>query len=376
MIAPRPGVIFAAALLCAACPPAWGQGVTARTVALGQSAPLSGPSRAHGEDIRNGALAYLRALNDAGGVHGRRIELATLDDGGEPERALANSQRLVEELRVFALFGYPAANVSRELLAQVQKGRVPFFAPVTGAQLARQPARYVFTVRAGHADEVERVVAHYTQLGLKRFALVRRDDAEGTEIADALRAALRRRGLAEGAAALLKPGRAAEAAHEALVADAEVILVAAPAASAADLLRSLKRAGSPAQPLVLSLADPAVLARALGAQGAGVALSQVVPPLERTSLPVVADYRAAMEAETGRKDYSPASLEAYIAAKVFAEAVRRAGPALTRDALLLALEAMSAFDTGGYVVGFSRSNHQGSARIELLAIGRDGGLLH
>lgn len=376
MIAPDPRALCAAALLCAACVPAWSQGVTPRTVALGQSAPLSGPSRAHGEDIRNGALAYLRALNDAGGVHGRRIELATLDDAGEPERALANTQRLVEELRVFALLAYPAANLSRELLALVQRNRVPLFAPVSGAQFARQPARYVFTVRAGHADEVERVVAHYAQLGLKRFALVRRDDAEGTEIAEALRAALRRRGLAEGAAVLLKPGRAAEAVHEALVADAEVVLVAAPAASAADLLRSLKRAGSPAQPLVLSLADPAALARALGAQGAGVVLSQVVPPLERTSLPVVADYRAAMEAETGRKDYSPASLEAYIAAKVFAEAVRRAGPALTRDALLLALEAMSAFDTGGYVVGFSRTNHQGSARIELLAIGRDGGLLH
>ena len=105
-------------------------------------------------------------------------------------------------------------------------------------------------------------------------------------------------------------------------------------------------------------------------------LSQVVPPIERTSLPVVAEYRTAMEAETGRKDFSPASLEAYIAAKVFAEAVRRAGPALTRDALLLALEAMSVYDTGGYSVGFSRTGHQGSSRIELLAIDRDGKLLH
>ena len=376
MIAPRPRALFAAALLCAASLQAFAQGVTPRTVALGQSAPLSGPARAHGEEIRNGALAYLRTLNDAGGVHGRRIELATLDDAGEPERALANSQRLVEDLRVFALFGYPAANLSRELIALAQRNRVPLFAPVTGAALARQPARYLFTVRAGHADEVERVVAHYAQLGLQRFALVRRDDAEGAEIAAALRAALRRRGLPEGAAAILKSGKAAATVHAALAGDPDVVLVAAPAAPAADLLRGLKRAASPAQALVLSLADPALLARSLGREGAGVALSQVVPPLERTSLPVVAEYRAAFEAETGSQDYSPASLEAYIAAKVFAEAVRRAGPALTRDALLLALEAMSAYDAGGYLVGYSRSNHQGSARIELLAIGRDGGLLH
>ncbi len=76
----------------------------------------------------------------------------------------------------------------------------------------------------------------------------------------------------------------------------------------------------------------------------------VVPPLERISLPVVAEYRAAIDAETGRKAYSAASLEAYIGAKVFAEAVRRAGPALTREALMQALESMSAYDAGGYLL--------------------------
>lgn len=376
MIALHRTQLVVAALLLAASATAWGQGVTPRTVALGQSAPLSGPERAHGEHIRNGALAYLRRLNDAGGVHGRRIELATLDDAGDPKRALANTHRLVEELRVFALFGYPAASVSRELLALVQRSRTPMFAPVTGAQIARQSGRYVFTIRAGHADEVDRVVEHFAQLGLKRFALVRRDDAEGAEFLEAARAALRRAGLAAPVSTVLRSGNVAIAVHEMLVAEADVILLAAPAGPAAGLLRDLKQSGRGAQLVVLSLADPAQLAELLGAGGAGIMLSQVVPPIERTSLPVVADYRRAMEAETGRRDYSPASLEAYIAAKVFAEALRRAGQALTRDALLLALEAMSAYDAGGYTVGFSTANRHGNSRIELLAIGRDGKLLH
>ena len=58
--------ILAALLLLFACAAASAQGVTARTVVLGQSAPLSGPQAALGEEIRNGALAYLRRLNDAG----------------------------------------------------------------------------------------------------------------------------------------------------------------------------------------------------------------------------------------------------------------------------------------------------------------------
>lgn len=357
---------------------AWGQGVTERTVVLGQSAPLSGALQSHGEEIRSGALAYFRKLNDAGGVHGRRLELATLDDAGDAQRTLANTRRFIEEFKVFALFGYADAGVTRELLALAQQARVPLFGPVTGAAIARQPGRNVFTVRAGHADEIERVIGHYAQLGLKRFALLHGDDTAGAEYLAAARSALSRRGLPAPVDAPLK-GAAdgiAGLVREAFVADPDVVIFALPQPPAADLVRALRRTGRRTQLVALSPADPGKLARALGADGAGVALSQVVPPLAQESLAVVAEYRAAIEAETGRKEYSPASFEAYIAARVFAEAVRQAGPALTRDALLLALNAMSYHDVGGYTVSFSRTRRQASARNYLLALTRDGTLLH
>jgi ABC-type branched-subunit amino acid transport system substrate-binding protein len=154
------------------------------------------------------------------------------------------------------------------------------------------------------------------------------------------------------------------------------VILALPQPPAADLVRALKRAGRSALIVALSPADPEQLARALGAGGAGVVLSQVVPPLAQVSLPVVAEYRAAIEAETGREAYSPASFETYIAAKVFAEAVRQAGPALTRESFLRALEAMSYHDAGGYSVSFSRTDRQGSARNYLMALTREGKLLH
>ncbi len=367
------------ALALALSAAAWGQGVvTPRTVVLGQSAPLSGPLQAHGEEIRNGALAYFRPLNDAGGVHGRRIELATLDDAGDADKALANTRRFIEEFKVFALFGYTDAGITPELLALLQKSRAPLFAPVTGAALARQPGHSVYTVRAGHADEIDRVIGHYAQLGLKRFALLRADDAAGAELLGAARTSLSRRGLPAPVDAALEGGAGGIAGlmREAFVTDADVMVLALPQPPAAELVRTLRRAGRGTQIVALSPADPAALAKALGADGAGVALSQVVPPLAQISLPVVAEYRAAIEAETGRKAYSPASFEAFIAAKVFAEAVRRVGPALTRDALLLALAAMSYHDVGGHIVAFSRTNRQGSARNYLMALTRDGELLH
>jgi ABC-type branched-subunit amino acid transport system substrate-binding protein len=375
MIAPVRQAL-AALLLVFSCAAASAQGVTARTVVLGQSAPLSGPQAALGEEIRNGALAYLRRLNDAGGVHGRRIELATLDDAGDPAKALANTRRFIEEFGVFALFAYPEASATREVLELAHRARMSLIAPVSGASSVRQPGRAVFTVRAGIADEAEQIVEYYSQLGLKRFALVRRDDAGGAQFLTALRATLSRRGQpAPLDAPLGAPGPAA-AARSVAAGGADVVIVALAQPPASDVVRALRHAGTGAQIVATSAADADAVALALGADGAGVALSQVVPPLERIGLPVVAEYREAIEAETGRAAYTAVSLEAFIAAKVIAEAIRRAGPALTRDSLLLSLEAMSAHDTGGHVVRYSRSSRRGSERIYLLAIGRDGALLH
>jgi branched-chain amino acid transport system substrate-binding protein len=377
MIAPGRAALRAAILwLFAACVCA--QGVTPHTVVLGQSAPLSGPHQALGEELRSGALAYLRKLNDAGGLYGRRVELATLDDAGDPGRALANTHRFIEEFGVFALFGYPGTSLTREVLDLLQRTRTPLFGARAGAQLVRRPGRLVFTVSAGYADEIDQVVDYFARLGQKRFALVRRDDAAGAELVAAARQALERRGLAAPADALVAGAAAGAAAalREAFVADPDVIVVALPQPPAADLIRELRQSRGTAQIVALSLADPAALAQALGPAGAGVVMSQVVPPLDHIALPVVAEYRAAYAAERGREAYSPASLEAYIAAKVLVEAMRRAGRALTRDSLLLALDAMAFDDAGGYVVSFSRTRRQGSARIYPMVLDRDGQLLH
>src|SRR5712691_350283 len=88
-------------------------GVTASTIVIGQSAPLSGANAELGNDIRNGALAYFKKVNDAGGIHGRKIELVTHDDANQVPRAEANTRRLVEEQPVFALYGYASATLSR-----------------------------------------------------------------------------------------------------------------------------------------------------------------------------------------------------------------------------------------------------------------------
>src|SRR5262245_55568287 len=81
-------------------------GVSADTILIGQSAALSGPASELGTEMRAGAQAYFDYVNTHGGVFGRKIELRTLDDGYEPDRAVANTRRFITQDKVFVLFGY------------------------------------------------------------------------------------------------------------------------------------------------------------------------------------------------------------------------------------------------------------------------------
>src|SRR5947207_6153002 len=136
MFLPRIAALIAAAISTGAqAQPT--PGVSASGIVFGQSAPLSGANAELGNDIRTGALAYFRKINEAGGVHGRKLELVSLDDANQVPRAEANTAKLVEETRVFALFGYASATLSRPALPLVAKHGVPFLAPFTGADPMR-----------------------------------------------------------------------------------------------------------------------------------------------------------------------------------------------------------------------------------------------
>ena len=349
-------------------------GVNASTIVIGQSAPLTGANAELGNDIRNGALAYFGKVNQAGGVHGRRIELITLDDANQVPRAEANTRELVEQRAVFALFGYASATLSRPALPIVQQHRVPFLAPFTGADPMRVFNRYVYNMRASYADELEKIVDHFAPLGVRRFSIVYYDDVVGRENLTAVERALKKRDLAAVSVASFKDRASPDIAagvKEIAKGSPDVVILTTLYKASADFIKLARRTGLGAQVVSNSFPGASPLAKELGKEGAGVIVATVVPPPTKRSLTIVQEYQAAIEKQLGRKEYSFTSLESYIAAKIAVEALRRAGPRPTREAFTQALDALKGFDTGGYVVNFSSAEHNGSAFVELTVIGHD-----
>jgi ABC-type branched-subunit amino acid transport system substrate-binding protein len=78
-------------------------GVSDTEIRVGGSTFTSGPAAVYGEQIAVGFAAGVNYVNERGGINGRRVILKIYDDGGDPAKQLANTKRLVEVDKVFAL---------------------------------------------------------------------------------------------------------------------------------------------------------------------------------------------------------------------------------------------------------------------------------
>ena len=350
------------------------QGVTKTSILIGQSSPFSGSNKELGEDIREGLQAYFKQVNAAGGVNGRTFELIALDDGNDAKRSGENARILIEQRGVLALIGYASATLSLPALPFVEKSKIAFVGPFTGAEPMRSFRRNVYNIRASYADELEKIVDFYTTTGMKKFSVIHYDDAVGKENLAAVEVALTKRGLKAASIGTLKRNQTDLGAtiSDVIKAEPDVVIATTLYKTTGDFIKSARKAGSGAQFASTSFVGASALASELGDQGMGVVVAQVVPPYARASIPIVREYQAAIEKSLGKKDYSFTSLEAYIGAKVLVEAIRRAGANPTREGLLKTLDSMQNFNVGGYLVDFSASNHNGSRFVELTAISKAG----
>src|SRR6266571_4985249 len=93
-------------------------GVSADAIVFGQAAVLAGPASALGQGMQLGIKAAFDEINAKGGVHGRKLKLVSVDDGYEPDRSIAQTKKLIDEEKVFALIGAvgtPTANAAQPI---------------------------------------------------------------------------------------------------------------------------------------------------------------------------------------------------------------------------------------------------------------------
>ena len=329
-------------------------------IVLGQSCALSGFSGELGLQYHQGAALFFEDLNSRGGVNGRDVRLRVLDDGYEPKRCAANTQRFIQE-DVFALFGYVGAPTCMAALPLVQQARIPLFAPLTGVQAVRQPAlqRLVFNVRASYADETALMVRQLMGLKLKKIAVFYENDSYGQSGLEGVTSALGQNGLSPVATATVERNSAdvKDAVRKLTELRPDVIIQVATYAASASFVREARAAGYGGQFYNVSFVGTSALSSALGKAAKGVVVTQVVPSPYKTTHPIAREYLALLSKINKKAQANYSGMEGYLAARVFAEGLRRAtsGSAKpTRDSLVTALDALNGQQVSGFPVAFQQ----------------------
>lgn len=348
---------------------------TADAVRLGQSVALSGPLAELGQALHQGAMAGFQSVNAKGGVHGRRIELVAQDDGYDVKRSLANVKGFLDDGSIFGLFGCMGTPMIEAMLPLLRDTEVPCFAPLTGATSARpSDMRNVANIRASYPEETRRLIQHLATIGLRNIGVAYQNNAFGKEVHKAAVDAAQTYGVKIVAAASVENSGAdaGQAAVQIAARQPEAVFLGLAGKPTIEFVRSIKRARSGAPLYALSVMGSATTLQALKEDAVGLAMSQVVPLPSNAVLPVVRDFLQAWSALDTKLGASHTALEGYINARVFAEVLRRAGPAASRAQFIQAVWALKQYDLGGFQVGFDQPGRNASRFIELTMVSRDG----
>lgn len=348
-------------------------GVADDRIVLGQSAPFSGPANQLGLQFHLGAQLHFEAVNAKGGINGRRIELQRLDDGYEPERCAANTRQFIGQ-NVFALFGYVGTPTSLAALPLATEAKVPFFAPFTGAQALREPFnRYAVHVRASYFDETAAIVRQVTSVGIRKVAVFHQNDAYGKTGLEGVQRALQAQNLTPVAVGTVERNstEVAAALKDILATRPEAIVQIGAYKACATFIRLARQQGYAGNFYNVSFVGTQALSDELGAMAKGVVVSQVMPFPYAPVMPLSGDYLAALKDQRGvAPNYS--GMEGFVAARVFTEALSRAGRNLTREAFLGAVDGLQNLNLGGFPVDFGPKKHTGSRFVELTLLTEDG----
>ena len=350
-------------------------GVFDDRILFGQSAAFSGPARELGTNMRLGIQTAFHEVNENGGVHGRVLELISFDDAYEPEAAVNNTLRLIEQEEVFALIGEVGTPTSRSATPVAADAGIPFIAPFTGAEFLRDDDwQNIINLRASYYQETEEMVARLIDdLGITRIGVLFQDDSYGRAGYRGVLFALDRRDLKPASIGLYP--RNTTAIKAALLdlsqGNPEAVIMIGAYDPVAELVSWARHTGIDPIFMTVSFVGSNALARELGPDGEGVYVTQVVPFPTDDSMRIVSSYINALSASDPEAVPGFVSFEGYLAGRLAIEGLRRCGHEVDRACFLEILNYTDYIDIDGFRLHYG-SDNQGSNEVFLTVIGDDG----
>ena len=320
---------------------------------------------AMGKSVQSGILAYINGINQRGGINNELVKLVVLNDNYMPYLARQNIEKLLKEtIDIIVLpIGSPTLNAYIDLVEQ-QKIAVLF--PVTGSSEFRKPNLVnLINYRASYGDEMTIVVNYMVkEFGLRKFAFFYQDDAYGKSALGPAHQALERLGIKEWVDIPYTRGsiQLTEQAAKIKELQPEALGLFSTSHSTKELIRLIGVNNLAGVKLFgVSFLGEDTFRYFTTSVGLSVIYGAVVPNPHTSDLPIVKEYRAAMDVLQTR--YNNFSLEAYICGAILSHVLTTIPKPITKEKVLKALEALDHQTIKGIPLTFNPNTRTISSNV-------------
>jgi ABC-type branched-subunit amino acid transport system substrate-binding protein len=185
-------IVVALSVCSAAAQKKYDAGATDTEIKVGQTVPFSGPASAYAT-VGKAQAAYMKMINDQGGVNGRKIDLIQYDDAYSPPKTVEQVRKLVEGDEVLLTFQIIGTAPNAAVLKYLNGKKVPQLFAATGASKFTDPKNFPWTMGFNPSYFVEGRI--YGQYILKehpdaRVGVLYQNDDLGKDYLNGLKAGL------------------------------------------------------------------------------------------------------------------------------------------------------------------------------------------
>lgn len=369
---------FSCALLVAACggettdtsAGSQNRGVTDSEVVLGVYTDLSGATAIWGVGATNAARMRFDAANEAGGVHGRQIRYVVEDTSYQVPKAMSAANKLVNRDNVLAMVLAIGTPLNNAIMPMLFENNVPNFFPISGGRQMVEPFHPLkFTQRGIYYDEVRASVKYFVEnQGREVPCVIYQDTDYGVEILEGARDQAEAMGLEIAGVSAHKPtdSEFTAAILRLKNANCDLVLMGTVHRDTILVLDAARKMGWEG---VVWVGNNAVYAQVIADQDSGEGFYSFVHMAK-----IYADdemspgVKAWWDRYVERYDVEPglAAMEGYRAADLMVLALEKAGPDLTTEKLVSAMESITNYtDIFGYRVSFGPDKHSGATESVL-----------
>ena len=356
---------FATALPAQAADP----GVTSNKIVIGTTTPLTGPAAPGYKDIPVAAQAYFNYVNRNGGINGRKVELKVFDDQYNPALTKKGTSQLILRDKIFAMYGALGTPTHSAVIQDLNRRGIPDIFVNTGGASFDNPRKYPMTFPYFPSYIVEsKVMGYYMandpELKSKKKCLFYQDGEFGDNAKVGFNAAGTKFETTTSYFSGQQVSPFTAQITKLKAADCEVVVFFGVTSATAQLLGTAARSGFAPTWMITSVgSDPSVLRASLGSSATallrGVYSPSFIAPAQDTKNPYVRQMQAI--AKAAGLEWNFYTYYGINTAYVLAQALKAAGPNLTRAGLVKALETQSKnFRSAASVpMIFSSKSHQG-----------------